>query len=104
MMLPDTSSSGHDRTKKRTGFLRPTFAARLAERLATTCDVYCGVALQDKGAAFAKWRRQNPDLAEEPVTRGYSKTAVALSGLWMDIDVQGPALKAASLPPSKGAA
>src|SRR2546422_256965 len=45
---------------------------RLAEHLSATCDVYFGVAVQDKGAAFARWRRDNPGNPEEPTTRGYT--------------------------------
>jgi putative DNA primase/helicase len=79
-------------------------AGRLAERLASTHDVYCSVALQDKEAAFARWRAQNTDKSGEPATRGYSETAVALPGLWTDIDVRGPAHRSPNLPPTKEAA
>jgi putative DNA primase/helicase len=79
-------------------------ASRLAEHLSSTCDVYFGVALQDKEAAFAKWRKDNPYAPREPTTRGCSETAVALPGLWADVDVRGPAHKAINLPPSKAAA
>lgn len=76
----------------------------LAEQLASTYDVYFGVALQDKKAAFAQWRANNAGNSGEPTTRGYSETAEALPGLWLDIDVQGLAHKAANLPPTKAAA
>jgi putative DNA primase/helicase len=79
-------------------------AGQLAEQLAITYDVYCGVALQDKAAAFARWQRNNPDNRGDPTTRGYAETAKALPGLWVDVDVQGPAHKAANLPPTKDAA
>jgi hypothetical protein len=79
-------------------------AGRLAEQLATSHDVYFGVALQDKEAAFAKWRADNPDKSGEPTTRGYSETAVAVPGLWADADVQGLAHKATNLPPTKATA
>src|SRR5713101_3149318 len=75
-------------------------AGRLAERLATTCDVYFGVALQDKDAAFTKWREDNPDAPGAPTTRGYSETAVALPGFWSDVDIASPAHKGANLPPT----
>src|SRR5262245_537472 len=79
-------------------------AGRLAVQLAATYDVYCGVGLQDQEAALAKWRRENPDVPGEPTTRGYSETAIALPGLWVDVDVRSPAHKAAHLPPTKAAA
>lgn len=79
-------------------------AGRLAERLSRTDDVYCGVALHDKEAAFTRWRKDNPHHRGEPTTRGYSNTAVALPGLWADIDVQGLAHKAVHLPLTKAAA
>src|SRR5215813_8417253 len=79
-------------------------ASRLAEQLAATHDVYCGVALQDKAAAIAKWRQENPDVRGEPTTRGYSETTRALLGLWVDVDVRSPTHKAVNLPPNKVAA
>ena len=79
-------------------------AGSLAEQLALTHDVYFGVALQDKQAAFARWRKENPHHRGEPTTRGYSDTTVTLPGLWADIDVQGPAHTAVNLPPTKAAA
>jgi hypothetical protein len=79
-------------------------AGSLAEQLAPAHDVYFGVVLQDKEAAFARWRKDNSYVPGEPTTRGYSETALALAGLWLDIDVQGPAHKAANLPPTKAAA
>jgi putative DNA primase/helicase len=79
-------------------------AGRLAEQLAGIYDLYCGVALQDKEAAVAKWRRESPDVRGEPTTRGYSETTIALPGLWVDVDVRSPAHKATNLPPTKAAA
>jgi putative DNA primase/helicase len=78
-------------------------ASPLALRLSTAFDVYCGVALQDKTAAFAKWRA-DPRNSGEPSTRGYSETALAIPGLWVDADLKGPAHKAINLPPTMEAA
>jgi hypothetical protein len=79
-------------------------AGRLAEQLAIHCDVYFGVAPQDKEAAFAKWREDNPHAPGAPTTRGYSETAQTLPGFWADIDVRSPAHKATNLPSTKAAA
>src|SRR5437867_621936 len=61
-------------------------------------------ALQDKEAAFARWRVENPGKPGAPTTRGYSETAIALPGLWADFDIQSPAHKSENLPPTKEAA
>jgi hypothetical protein len=110
-LLFDDNSPGHfvlwARKDKRARWLpanNPEEAGRRAEQLAAVDDVYFGVALQDKGAAVAKWRNDNPHVIGEPTTRGYSETTVVLPGLWADVDVQGPAHKAVNLPPSKAAA
>src|SRR5207247_2532058 len=48
-------------------------AARLAERLATTCDVYCGVALQDRDS------RLRGGQALKPTKNGLSRIEGAQS-------------------------
>jgi len=79
-------------------------AGRLVERLAAEHDVYFGVALQDKSAAYTRWKERNPGRVGEPVTRGYSETAVALPGLWLDVDILSPAHRETRLPPTREAA
>jgi P4 family phage/plasmid primase-like protien len=79
-------------------------AATMIQNFTESFNTFCGVALQDREAAFAQWRAKNPDKQGEPTTRGYSETAVAISGLWVDVDVKDPAHTEQNLPPTKEAA
>ncbi len=64
-------------------------AARNAEARKDTQDVYFGVC---------------PYTQVDPGSRGNASQAGALVGLWIDLDVQGPAHKAENLPPTRLAA
>jgi putative DNA primase/helicase len=64
-------------------------AGRIAEALATTLNVYAGVALQDQAAAFQQYGT---------TTRGTSATALVLPGFFFDLDIKGPAHKKTALP------
>ena len=60
--------------------------SRLARELSRSANVYCGIGIrgQDFGAA----------------RRGSYDDVIAIPGLWIDIDVAGPAHRAANLPPT----
>lgn len=78
---------------------RKTIAAT-AKRLSRTKDVYFSIGLQDRRAAEAEWRRRNPDHQGPINTRGYASTVIAIPGVWIDIDIKGPAHTASNLPPT----
>jgi putative DNA primase/helicase len=79
-------------------------AAAMIQNFTESFNTFCGVALNNREAAFSLWREKHPDKRGEPTTRGYSETAVAIPGLWADIDVKGPAHKEQDLAPTKEAA
>jgi hypothetical protein len=64
-------------------------AAQAAISESETRNVYLGVSLQDRAAAFA---------AGGQFSRGTAKTAAALAGLWLDVDIRGPGHTAQNLP------
>lgn len=79
-------------------------AARVATAAAVTADVYFGAALQDRAEALAIGRAEDraagkPERALTG-TRGFSRTARVLPGIFADVDVAGPAHKKAGLAPS----
>jgi hypothetical protein len=84
---------------------------------AKTGDVYVGVSLQSLPAALLEARRREEIKARQAtpprtprklisrMTRGFNETAVALTGLFVDIDVEaGAGHKQANLPPDVAAA
>jgi len=64
--------------------------ATAANNLAKTKDVYFGISIQDKATAVAR----------KVDTRGYADTSLACPGVWLDLDIQGPAHKSDKLPVS----
>lgn len=66
-----------------------------AAEIPTTTDIYLTVALHDQELALQLAGQTDPSLA-----RGSIGSAVAIPGLWADIDVHGPAHKRQDLPKS----
>lgn len=64
-------------------------AAKAAEQMASTDDVYFGVALRGRRAEMG---------------RGSNEDVIAIPGLWVDIDIAGPAHKETNLPPDMDSA
>lgn len=79
---------------------------RKAKDLVHTKNIYFGVGLQDLALAEIEWRRRYPDKGEcisargYIRTHGYSDTAMAIPGLWFDLDIKGPAHERLNLPPT----
>lgn len=78
------------------------------DEVAAKGDVYFGCSLQDPAAALAEARRRSEAKSEKPPsldqTRGFSSTARAIGGVWLDLDVAGVGHKKANLPPTVDAA
>lgn len=72
-------------------------AARAAEAWAKTENVYFGLALQDRARAFEAKRREGGNPTPEN-TRGGNESAVAIGGLWAEIDTTDGDHKATNLP------
>lgn len=80
-------------------------AVAAVEELGKRGEVYFGCSLQDPGAALNEARRRaREDGRSEPHdlhgVRGYSRSACAIGGIWLDVDVEGPGHKAGNLPPT----
>lgn len=65
--------------------------------MAKTKNVYVGLGLQDKEMAMEIARQKNKNSSESRI-RGYKQTVYAIPGVWLDIDVKGPAHKEKDLP------
>ena len=71
--------------------------ARAAETWGKTENVYFGLALQDRARAFEAKRREGGNPTPEN-TRGRNESAVAIGGLWAEIDTTDGDHKATNLP------
>ena len=60
-------------------------------------NVYVGMGLQNKELALKVAEKQGK-IPDESRIRGYKKTVSAIPGVWLDVDVKGPAHKADNLP------
>jgi hypothetical protein len=79
-------------------------------RYAGARDVYFGLAPQDMKAAVEEAQRrenerahgtgQRPRTLYPEATRGFASTALALAGVWVEIDVSDPVHKHPDLPPT----
>lgn len=81
-------------------------AAIAAQKMAKDKDVYFGISLQDKDAAVALAQKNEDTKSDKPKkigteqTRGFMETTLACPGVWLDLDIQGPAHKTDKLPAS----
>jgi hypothetical protein len=73
-----------------------------ATAMARTKDVYFGISPQDLPATLKKAREtsENDKKINPPDVRGFMETAMAMPGVWADIDVKGEGHKENDLPPS----
>jgi hypothetical protein len=88
--------------------------AEAAVKAAAGTDVFFGIALQDQAAAVEERREEERlEAAKEgrsprPITpewvRGSANTALAIPGLWVEVDWADPVHKATNLPPTRDAA
>ena len=81
----------------------PAEAVEVAARSRHDRDVYFGLALQDRDTALATARREKPSVHLGHV-RGFSSSATAIPGLWMDVDIKAPVHREQNLPPDLPAA
>lgn|GEM_PF-1350404 len=70
-------------------------AAQGVKTLGSNSNIYFGVGLQDQEAAMAtakniEQRKQSGKKVTAATVRGFKDTSVAVPGLWIDIDIQGP--------------
>ena len=90
-----------DGNKRRTiRWTRPESAAAVAAEISDANDVYVTVQLHDKRRSAAAWtqRTKKPDSPRDDQHRGCGESAVAIPGVWLDIDCLGGAHKAEGLP------
>lgn len=96
-------------TRSRTGESTSSWCDTLAQvvdvaaRSRQDRDVYFGLALQDRAAALRLARREKPR-ARACHVRGFSESATAIPGLWIDVDFKAPVHHERNLPPDLRAA
>ncbi|MEQ6390297.1 hypothetical protein RZN22_13365, partial [Bacillaceae bacterium S4-13-58] len=71
--------------------------AEYALSVSKESNVYLGLGLQDKEETLKEAEKLGKK-ADESRIRGYKKTVCVIPGVWLDIDVKGPAHKADNLP------
>lgn len=95
--------TGHDKKSrwfKASDLNKAIAAVNKMERVNT----YFGVGLQNQAAALARAAEKAKKKVVASGTRGFMDTAIAIPGLWIDIDVQGPGHSAENLPATMDAA
>lgn len=101
--------AGADRTTTSKWCTSIPGAVEAVEELGSRGEVYFGCSLQDPVAALNEARRRanesgRPEPQDMQGTRGYARSACAIGGIWLDVDVEGPGHKALNLPRTIGAA
>lgn len=74
---------------------------RVIQSAASTHNVYFCMSTQDRDKAESLWKKKHPQTDSDPTTRGYADTAVAIPGVWADIDVQSLVHRDDHLPATK---
>tara|TARA_Y100000310_G_scaffold336739_1_gene422089 strand:- start:290 stop:2011 length:1722 start_codon:yes stop_codon:yes gene_type:complete len=78
-------------------------AVEHVESMAAASDPYFGVCLQDYARAREERSSRTGDSAPAmDFVRGYATTTVAMPGLWLDLDLAGPAHEKRGLPRTRG--
>lgn len=77
---------------------------RVIQSASPSSNVYICMSTQDRGAAEELWRQKHPQTGGDPTTRGYADTAVAMPGVWADVDVRSAVHRGNHLPATKAEA